>query len=101
MTTTIYRAASSARTEQQNVYMPPRATTPDPALAAVLRRLRQERNLSQQTLASAAGITTGSYAKHELGRINPTWTSVRAIAEALGVTLKQLAEAVEAEDSDE
>jgi hypothetical protein len=30
----------------------------------------------------------------------PGWTTVRQIAEALGITLKELAEAVEAEDSE-
>ena len=47
-------------------------TQADPALAATLRRMRIER-----------------------GNANPTWTTVRRIAVALGVSLATLAEAVE------
>ena len=42
----------------------------------------------------------GSLAKIETARTVPSWDGVRRIAEALGVSLKQLAEAVEAEDSE-
>jgi hypothetical protein len=44
-----------------------------------------------------AGIAVGSLAKTKTARTVPSWDSVRRIAEALGVTLKELAEAVEAE----
>lgn len=74
--------------------VPPKEA-PDPALAAVLKRLRGKE--SQQTLATRAGLTTGTYAKVELGKSNPTWTTVRAIAEALDVTLAELVRRVEAE----
>lgn len=69
----------------------------DAALAAVLRRLRIERDLSQETVAHQAGVSYTTLAKIELAQSNPGWATVRAIADALGVTLVELAAAVEAE----
>jgi transcriptional regulator with XRE-family HTH domain len=74
----------------------PRQLAPDPALAAVLRRLRLERGTTQEALAYRSGITTGSLARIELGQATPTWTTVRQIAQALEVSLVELAAAVEA-----
>ena len=74
----------------------PRPLAPDPALAAVLRRLRQERGATQEALAHRSGITTGSLARIELGQASPAWATVRQIAEALDVTLVELASEVEA-----
>jgi transcriptional regulator with XRE-family HTH domain len=74
----------------------PRQLAPDPALAAVLRRLRLERGATQEALAYRSGITTGSLARIELGQATPTWTTVRQIAQALEVSLVELAAAVEA-----
>ena len=73
----------------------PRQIAPDPALASVLRRLRQERGATQESLAHRSGITTGSLARIELGQASPAWATVRRIAEALDVTLVELAHAVE------
>jgi FXSXX-COOH protein len=75
----------------------PRSTIPDPALAAALRRLREERNLTREALAFHAGITTGSLARIELGQAVPGWNTVRLLAEALGVTMVDLSAAVEAD----
>jgi transcriptional regulator with XRE-family HTH domain len=74
-----------------------RSLTPDPALGAVLHRLREERGLTQEGMAFRAGITTGTYARIELGQATPAWSTVRRIAEALGVSLVELVAAVEAE----
>jgi DNA-binding XRE family transcriptional regulator len=87
------RTARGGGETRQNVCMPP--ATVDPALATVIRRLRKERGVSQQTIASRAGITTGSYAKVENGLSNATWSSVRAIAAAFDVSIGELARAVE------
>jgi transcriptional regulator with XRE-family HTH domain len=73
----------------------PRQFAPDPTLAAVLRRLRVERGTTQEALAFRSGITTGSLARIELGQASPAWTTVRQIAEALDVSLVDLATAVE------
>jgi transcriptional regulator with XRE-family HTH domain len=75
----------------------PAATEPDKALATVLRRLREQHELSQETLAYRASITTGSLARIELGQSSPAWATVRQIAQALDTTLAELGAAVEAE----
>jgi transcriptional regulator with XRE-family HTH domain len=74
----------------------PRQLAPDPALAAVLRRMRVERGATQEALAYRSGITTGSLARIELGQASPAWTTVRQIAKALDVSMADLAAAVEA-----
>ncbi|HUB72641.1 MAG TPA: helix-turn-helix transcriptional regulator [Solirubrobacteraceae bacterium] len=67
----------------------------DPALAATVRRLRVERGDTQEDLAHRAGLTVAAFARIERGHANPTWTTVRRIAEALEVSLASLGEAVE------
>jgi transcriptional regulator with XRE-family HTH domain len=74
--------------------MPP-ATEPDRALADVLRALRERDGRSQENLAHDAGLTVKALARIERGQSNPTWTTVCSIADALGITLVQLARAVE------
>ncbi len=76
-------------------YPMPRPPAADPALAAVLRRLREERGLSQEVLAYRAGITSGSLGRIELGQSSPAWATVRQIASALGVTMVDLSASVE------
>lgn len=74
-----------------------RSSHPDKALAAVVRRLREERGITREALAFHAGITTGSLARVELARSTPGWDTVRSIAKALDVPLADLGAAVEAE----
>lgn len=76
--------------------MPPNMPT-DPALGAAVRRLREERGLSQEALAYRAGTTYGTINRLELAQSAPAWATVCAIAEALGVKLVELAAAVEAQ----
>jgi transcriptional regulator with XRE-family HTH domain len=80
--------------------MPPSArdAQPDPALAAVLRRLRTARGWSQEALAREADLATGAVARIERAEANPTWTTVRRLATALGVGLEDLAAQVVASD---
>jgi transcriptional regulator with XRE-family HTH domain len=70
---------------------------PDTALATALRRLRTERGETQEDLAHRAGLTVAAFARIERGHANPTWTTVRRIAEALEISLAALGEAVELE----
>lgn len=72
----------------------PRAK-PDPALAAALRRLREERGMTREALAYRAGITTGALAGIELCTSAPGWATVRDVAAALDLSLSGLAAAVE------
>lgn len=67
----------------------------DAALAATLRRMRLERGDTQEDLAHRAGLTVAAFARIERGHANPTWTTVRRIADALGVSLEALGAAVE------
>jgi transcriptional regulator with XRE-family HTH domain len=73
----------------------PRPPAPDPILAALLRRLREERGLSQEALAYKAGITAGSLGRIELAQSSPAWATVRQIARALDVTMAELSASVE------
>jgi len=72
---------------------------PDEALAAALRELREERDESQETLAARAGITSGTLARIELGETSPEWVTVRQIAEALNLGMRELGAAVERMDA--
>ena len=70
------------------------ATTEDEAgLGARLRALREARGLSQERLAARAEVSTATVRRTELGHYEPTLSSLRAIARALGVSLSELIEA--------
>jgi len=75
-----------------------RHPVPDAALAAAVRRLREERGMTREALAFASGITTGSVARVELGQAVPGWDTVRQLAKALDVSMADLSAAVEAEE---
>lgn len=70
---------------------------PDLALASVVKRLREERNTSQEQLAFAAGITASALSRIERGLNNPGWTTVKRLASALGMTMLQFSAEVEGE----
>jgi len=70
---------------------------PDPALAATVRRLREERGVTRDALAFEAGIAVGSLAGIELAHSSPSWDTFKRIAAALDLPTGQLAEAIEAE----
>ena len=58
-----------------------------------LRELRQAAGLSQEELARRADVLLGTVQKIEQGIVaDPRWSSVTALARALGVTLDALAE---------
>ncbi|MFI5003817.1 MAG: helix-turn-helix domain-containing protein [Solirubrobacterales bacterium] len=64
-----------------------------------MRQLREDRGLSREVLAVAAGLTTGTLARLELGQSDPSWSTVLAVADALEMTISELAATVEAQDS--
>ncbi len=72
-----------------------RSSTPDAALAAALRRMRAERGITQEALASRSGITPCALARIELAQAVPGWNTVRRIAAALDVSMVELCAAVE------
>jgi transcriptional regulator with XRE-family HTH domain len=76
----------------------PSQLPPDPALAAALRRLREDRGLSQESVARRADLSYTTLSKIELAQSVPSWASVRALARALNVKLKELAAEVERQE---
>lgn len=61
-----------------------------PHLAANLRRIRLGQNLSQQDVATRAGLTRVAYHRIEAGNAQPKPTTVKALVKALGVTQADL-----------
>jgi transcriptional regulator with XRE-family HTH domain len=51
-----------------------------------LRELRERAGLTQEQLADRAGVKRDAVARWESGRREPGWSSVLALADALGVT---------------
>jgi transcriptional regulator with XRE-family HTH domain len=68
---------------------------PDQVLAALVKRLREDRKITQEQLAFDAGITASALSRIERGLNNPGWLTVRGIARGLGVSMVELAAAVE------
>ena len=60
-------------------------------LAENIRRIRKKKGLSQEKLARSADISNNTLVKIEMGMAKePTITTVRKIADALGVTIDEL-----------
>jgi transcriptional regulator with XRE-family HTH domain len=68
-----------------------RSEQPQPALGKAIRQLREERGMTQETLAQEAGVTVGHMSMIERGHSNPTWGTVKGIAKALGAAMADLA----------
>jgi hypothetical protein len=72
----------------------PRRDEPDPLAAAIGRRIRafrEERGLRLEQVAFAGGLASkGHLSDLEHGRVIPTVTTLRGVAEELGVTLVDL-----------
>jgi transcriptional regulator with XRE-family HTH domain len=72
-----------------------RRCTPDPVLAATLRRLREERGITREALAFRCGMTPCALARIELAQAVPGWNTVRRIAGGLDVSMVELCAAIE------
>jgi transcriptional regulator with XRE-family HTH domain len=57
-----------------------------------LKELREAAGLSQDGLARAAGLSTSTVAKIERLDIDPSWTTVQALAKALAVSTEAFQE---------
>lgn len=68
---------------------------PRSGLGRAIRRLREERGLSQEALAVGAGVTASSLGQIERGRASPRWDTVQVIATELGVSISELAKLAE------
>jgi transcriptional regulator with XRE-family HTH domain len=51
-----------------------------------LKELREAAGMSQEALARAANISTSTVSKMEQRTIDPSWSTVQALARALGVS---------------
>jgi transcriptional regulator with XRE-family HTH domain len=67
-----------------------RSEQPQPALGKAIRQLREKRGTTQEAIAHKADITTGTLSLIERGHANPTWSTVKSIATALGVSMGEL-----------
>ena len=72
---------------------------PDAALGPVLRAAREALGLTQEDVSYEANLTTRSLVQIETGQSNPRWSTIRQIARALGLSLVELAKAVEDAES--
>ena len=61
--------------------------------------MREERDESQEALAHRSGIAAGSLSRIELAQTSPAWATVRQIARALNVSMRELGAAVERMDA--
>lgn len=67
-----------------------RSLPPDPDLGQALRRLRDDRNMTQEKISHAADLTLGAYGRIERSEVAPSWPTVRAIARGLGISMQDL-----------
>jgi transcriptional regulator with XRE-family HTH domain len=63
---------------------------PDLVLAALLKRRREDRDITQEQLAFDAGITASALSRIERGLTSPGWATLKKIAKALDVSLIEL-----------
>jgi DNA-binding XRE family transcriptional regulator len=67
----------------------------DPALAALLKRLREERGMTQEQLALDAHIPAIALSGIERGRLKLSWETLTRIVTALGISVVELGENLE------
>jgi transcriptional regulator with XRE-family HTH domain len=60
-----------------------------------LRQLRTARGVTQAGLAAASGVSLGAVRDYEQGKKEPSAGNLVRLAQALGVTLDELAQGVE------
>jgi transcriptional regulator with XRE-family HTH domain len=68
----------------------------DKALAAVIKELREEQEVSQEQLAAKARLTASALSRIEREFNAPTWTTVVGIASALGYGMAEFGALVDA-----
>lgn len=72
-----------------------RSSNPQPALGAAIRELRAKTGMTQEAVAQRAGITVAHLSGIERGHANPSWAAVMAIADALDISIVEIAQRVE------
>lgn len=61
-------------------------------LAMRIKRLRKAKGLTQEVLAHRAKLSHGYIARLEIGRHDPTLSTLKKLARALGVSVSELLE---------
>lgn len=62
----------------------------NPILGKKLKKIREEKNMSQEDVAKAAGVSVGYYARVERGKHDPTTTKFSKICKALKIDPSEL-----------
>ena len=78
------------RADQTTIRGNKHMTKKRPTTASLIRNLRLELGLSQTDLAAASGICRPNISRLESGKHTPTLGTLRRVATALGVTVKEL-----------
>jgi transcriptional regulator with XRE-family HTH domain len=65
------------------------------ALGRGLRRLREQRGLSQERLAELIGSNAASLSRIEAGSRDVLWSSITRLLDAMGADLHDLADAID------
>lgn len=63
-------------------------------LAVQIRSFRRQRKLSQQEMATRAGISLATLQNVEAGNANPSWSTLSALAEILGLYIRLIPRAL-------
>jgi transcriptional regulator with XRE-family HTH domain len=61
-------------------------------LGTAIKLLREKKRETQESVAKKAGIAVPTLSHIEAGHANPTWATVRDIADALEVTVAKIAD---------
>jgi transcriptional regulator with XRE-family HTH domain len=59
-------------------------------LGMLIRLHRMRRGISQKQLAQLAGIRNNTISRYELGKLDPNFTALYRIANALGISVSEL-----------
>lgn len=73
----------------------PEHPKPQAALGQAIRQIREREGLTQEEVASRAGYHLTWVNRLEAGTQNTGWITVKRIADALGVTMVEMASVVE------
>jgi transcriptional regulator with XRE-family HTH domain len=68
-----------------------RLDQPQKALGLAIRQRRNERDLKAREVAQRANVNATHYSRLENGRVNPSWGTVRRVAEVLDLSVSELA----------
>jgi transcriptional regulator with XRE-family HTH domain len=64
---------------------------PQDSLAEALKLARERAGLTQRQLAKRMKVDQARISQLESGRLNPTWSTLRALSAALSIELSELA----------